>query len=265
MQTAKIANNHYVLLSASEIVSAAENNPKWMRHQESVQRDNGAISTATFLQRASTGDNSLVAQSDAFLSEIEGKVPMSRGWRNVDDVVGAIPNVPAFLAGHPQHMRRRVRTMLETAPLTVYMDLSSSMGIKPDMILRRGVTLLALVRMLVEHRPVELWVGSSLGNGGVTATTAWRIDTTPLDLARAAFHISDTSMSRLFGYAMCEQQVNMHLGSFGDTKIDNLKQIAGWHDVLHIPPINYYDPMVKDPIGWLNRVMADQVRLKEEA
>lgn len=251
-----IGRNHYALMSASEICTVAASNRKWMAHQENIQRNNGAIGTDKFLEQAAQGDETLVPLSEAFLAKIEDQVPMSRGWRNFDDVVGSIPNVPAMLAGYPQAMRRRERTMKDTAPLTIFMDLASSMGIKQDKILQRGIVLLALTRMLVEHRPVSLWVGTSMGDGGMTSTVAWQIDTMPLDLARAAFHISSVAMSRLFGYATCEMLVDKHIGGFGHQNVDQLKVVAGWNDVLHIPAINYYDPMTNDPVAWIKRVMA---------
>lgn len=265
MRKTSTGRNHFALMSASEICEVARGNMKWMRHQEHIQYGNGAISTEKFLEKAATGDNGLVQQSDEFLASVEDQVPLSQGWRNVDDVVGAVPNIPAFLAGHPQCMRRRERTMRDTAPLAIFMDLASSMGIPQADILKRGVVLLALTRMLVLHRPVELWVGTSMGDGGMTSTCAWQIDTAPIDLARAGFHIADVSMSRLFGYATCEMLVNEHIGGFGHRDINMLKQAAGWNEVLYVPAIKYSDPLIQDPVGWLKRTMASYVKQEEAA
>lgn len=261
----QVGGNHYALMTASEICDVARGNMKWMRHQENIQYGNGAVRTEKFLELASTGDYSLVEQSEKMLSLIEDQVPVSRGWRNVDDVVGAVPNVPAFLAGHPQCMRRRMRTMKESAPLTIFMNLTSSMSISQDKILKRGIVLLALTRLLVEHRAVELWVGSSLSDRtSEIYTAAWRIDTAPLDLARAAYHISSVAMSRLFGYATCEQLIDKHIGGHGHQNPDELKRVAGWNDLLYIPSIMNNDPMVDNPVGWIKNVMKKYV-VQEEA
>lgn len=258
---------HYMLMSASEIVGAATQHDKWMRHQMGIQRGNMRdCSVEQFKTLVSQGDENLVKQSEKMLAKIEDQIPLSKGWRNVDDVVGAVPNVPAFLAGHPQCMRRRERSAQSTAPLTVYMDLASSMVIGKDLILQRGVALLALVRLLVAHRPVELWVGTTLGTHGVQATSAWQIDTAPMDLARAAFQIADSTMSRLFGYAMGEAQVGRHLGGFGfagfsaDEAAKPLRTVTGWSEVMYLPPISYSDPLTKDPVGWIRKVMQQYVR-----
>jgi hypothetical protein len=255
MMKSSVGANHCVLMDAHEMYDVAKSNLKWMKFQEDIHY--GVKRTPEFLQKVVTGDESLVARADALLTKIEDQIPVSKGWRNVDDVVGAIPNVPAFLAGHPQHMRRRERTVTESAPITIFMNLTSSMGISPDKILQRGITLLALVRLLVEHRSVELWVGTCLGR----TAAMWKIDTAPMDLARAAFHICDPSMSRLFGYATCEMLVNEHIGGGAPTQalFDLMSRTAGWNDVMMIPYIHLDDPMVANPVGWLKRVMSKYV------
>jgi len=253
-----IGDHHFMLMDSSDILQASRDGRKWMNHQNGLWR----YSIDKFEQQAVTGESSYVEESEKFLADIEDQIPMSRGWRNVDDVVGAVPNVPAFLAGHPQCMRRRMRVSRDNAPLTVYMDLVSSSGISEKNVLRRGIVLMTLVRMLVEHRPVELWIGTTLQDGHTSGTAAWRIDTAPLDLARAAFHIADPKMSRLFGYAMCETLTNCHLGGTvyrNDEKEQRLRQVAGWYDTLYVPAIGMYDPMVDNPVGWLRGVMAKYV------
>jgi hypothetical protein len=181
-------------------------------------------------------------------------------------VVGAIPNVPAFLAGHPQHMRRRERVAKNNAPLTIYMDLTTSAAIDAKTVTKRGVVLLALVRMLIEHRPVELWVGTSKGRRGVSGTVAWKIDTTPLDLSRSSFHIGASSMARGFGYGV-DDSVHETGGGwpFGDyglhcrTAKVRLQEAMGGGDMLFISPIINSDPLVSDPVNWLKRTLKEYV------
>jgi hypothetical protein len=229
---------------------------------------------SAFERQVKVGDNDLVKASDDFLKEIEDQVPMSRGWKNVDDVVGAIPNIPAFLAGHPQCMRRRERVMKDTAPLVIYMDLTTSAMISAREVQKRGVVLLALVRQLIEHRPVELWVGASLGGGSQrgAGTVAWRIDTAPLDLARAAFHISATVMARGFGYSLC----NEILGTGGSwpfnsfelhcsTAKERLGAVFPGQEILYVPPIIGFDELVSKPVAWIKKTLASYVRQREDA
>jgi hypothetical protein len=261
--THHLGSHHYMLMDTGDMAAAATRHMKWMHYQEKIQRGNGVVPTHQFLKMADAGDEAMVNHSDAYLSMLEDQMPMSRGWRNVDDVVGAIPNVPAYLAGHPQCMRRRERTSKDTAPLTIYMNLTSSMAIHQNQILHRGVVMLAMARVLANVRPVELWVGTSMGDDGVSCTAAWRIDTAPMDLARAAFHIAAPSMSRLFGYAMCEALVDKHIGGYlhqRDVHFERLKNVAGWNEVVIVPEILYSDPLTKDPVAWMKR----ELKLNQE-
>lgn len=257
MITTKLDNgkSHYMLMDAGEIPGAAKSNSKWMRHQTTIWRHEG-YSIIDFERKSEVGDVSMVYESNKYLEKLESQIPHSLGWLVVEDVVGAVPNVPAMIAGIPQHMRRRVRTSKDNAPLTIFMNLTSSQGISKSDVRERGIVMLALVRMLANIRPVELWVGTAMGDMGVNCTVAWKIDTAPMDLARAAFHIADPSMSRLFGYAMCESMPDKHIGGFfsGDNKAE-LKMVAGWHDVVYVPEIRYQDPLTTDPVGWIKRVL----------
>lgn len=261
--------DRYMLIDSGELKTVARDNATALRSKGTWGSWSGG-SYADFERKVVVGDNELVKESEKFLREIEDLAPVSRGWRNVDDVVGAVPNIPAFLAGHPQCMRRRERVMKQTSPLVIYMDLTTSASISAEDVQRRGVVLLALVRQLVEHRPVELWVGTSLGtysDSVLSCTTAWRIDTAPLDLARAAFHISATSMARGFGYGICQSV----LGSGGNWPLNDhelhcrtakarLGAAFPGQEILYVPPVYGTDEMVRKPVEWIRRTMAQYVQ-----
>lgn len=253
--------DQYVMLGADELASVTTEYAQRLRSQGNFGGWAGDT-FESFSKKVVTGDTALVEASDRFLASLEDQIPVSRGWRVVEDVVGSVPNVPVMIAGVPQHMRRRVRTQKENAPLAIYMDLTSSGGIDVEQVTRRGTVLLALVRLLVEHRPVELWVGASLGSHGKSCTVAWRIDTAPLDLARAAYHVGATGMSRGFGYGMCH--VAMHAAGnwpFGSYELhcrtakDRLAAVLPGQEVMYVPPIFLTDPMTTDPVGWIKRVL----------
>jgi hypothetical protein len=261
--------HNYCFMSAEEISTVARSHRGLMTAQSRDHR----LGIERFDRLVELGDNDYVERSEKFLAEIEDQVPMSRGWRNVDDVVGAVPNVSAYLAGHPQCMRRRERVSRENAPLTIFMDLTSSYSIPASHVLQRGIVLLALARQLVEHRPVELWVGTVLDdtehlrhNSGVAA---WRVDTAPIDLARAAFHIADVTMSRIFGYAVCIEMAGCHIvGSLSyDRELHkrHLQQLIGTGELLFIPGIHLNDPMVTDPVGWVREILSKYIKQEEPA
>jgi hypothetical protein len=258
--------DQFIFMSASEIPAMMQ------KHERFMKGGNWYGDTLeSFKRKAVVGDNGLVEESEKFLAMIEGQLPMSRGYRNIDDVVGAVPNVPAFLAGHPQHMRRRTRVARDNAPLTIYMDLTSSAMIDAATVGKRGVVLLALVRMLVEHRAVELWVGTSKGVRRYSGTVAWRIDTTPLDLARAAYHIGSTAMARGFGYGI-DNACHTTGGHwpFADyalhcrTAEERLREAMGFGEFLFIPPIHGHDPMTTNPVAWIKKQLEKYVGSEEQ-
>lgn len=261
--------DRYVMMGAEEISTLTEKHSN--RLSRTINSSWYGDQFPAFRQKVVTGDEGLVQQSEAFLEKLENQLPMTRGWRNVDDVVGAVPNVPAMLAGVPQSMRRRERTMKISAPLAIYMDLTSSGGISAEKVMHRGVALLALVRMMVEHRSVELWVGASLGQYRVSGTCAWRIDTAPLDLARSAYHVSATAMSRGFGYTMCHDLMHTQGGwPFGNyplhcrTAPERLRPAFEGQELMYIPPIYLGDELTSNPVAWIKRVMAQYVKTEEE-
>lgn len=259
----KWGRDSYIMMDAGEILG--------MVKEHNIDGSGSWYGETNFRKHVELGDEKLVASSEKMLSKIEDQVPMSQGWINVDDVVGAVPNVPAFLAGHPQCMRRRRRVAKDNSPLVIYMDLTSSGGINAGDVQNRGIVLLALARMLVEHRAVELWVGASLGGHGKSGTVAWRIDTTPLDLARASYHVAATAMSRLFGYELNKRLQGTGGGwPFGDYDLhcraapERLRSVMGWGELLYVPPIYMGDKMTSDPVRWVKRVLTQYTGQAEE-
>lgn len=240
---------------------------------------NGHVGTAEAITRTQTGDEALARRSDEMLAKLEDLVPRRPAFETIDDVVGAVPNIGAFLAGNPMSMRRREKFPKENAPITIFMDLSSSAMISAESVLKRGITLLALVRMLSQHRAVELWVGSGYGTSTVgrrgrtdgKVCMAWRIDTTPLDLARAAHMIASTSMTRALAYTIYDTFYK-GTGAWGwdserkhrtQTKT-SLEAIFPGNEVLYIPAIHGHDDMVDRPEVWLKQQMAKYTKHDED-
>jgi hypothetical protein len=240
----------------SELVTAFEQFGAEHRSGSSWQ---GNVGTAESLRRAQSGDFSLVAESDALVAKLEDQIIRTKKWRNIDDVVGSLPNVPAYLAGVPQSMRRRTREDRDDAPITVFVDLTSSAGIGSREVMLRGTTVLAFARLLTEHRAVTLWAGVALG-GPSSSTVAWRIDTAPMDLARAAHLLCSTSMSRGVGYALATAFGQNIRGSWPFSNFDLHKHTAQERlqavfatELCYVPPIYLTDPLVSDPLGWIKR------------
>ena len=226
----------------------------------------GGIDFADAVTMTRAGDMGRVAPSDKYLAQFESLAPMRAAWRTIDDVAGALPNIPAYLAGTPLTMRRRARVMSEQAPLTIVVDVASSGGIDAKQLEKRGAAILALVRGLAAVRPVSLWAGVSATPAGRSKDGAWhvftRIETAPLDLARAAHFLSCPAVARALLYGIIHKAA-------GNEKTDSLAwpyrdhefsrkngrdivgRVMGGDDVFYVAPPHINDAIVSKPDAWL--------------
>lgn len=210
------------------------------------------------------GNESLVAESDEFLSQFENMEFSTHAYRVVSDVQGGVPDVPSFLAGHPICMRRRQKVVLDTAPMTIIADITSSADITSKNVRRRGCAIMALARMLCAIRPVELWIVVGLGRQEFAGEVLTRIDTAPLDLGRAAHMIGHPSVPRALGYGYLQAHHATGGGwNFGDitlhrkTARDSYIQALGLSgELLYCPPVFSTDKNITKPVGWIKDMLA---------
>lgn len=224
----------------------------------------------TSVEQVRNGDLSGVAASDEIMSRIEADSFLSPVWRNRLDVVGDAPCVPAFLAGHPMNMRRRERVLTEQGPLTVLVSLELSAMIDTATMRKRGAAILALVRVLSNSRPVSLYACCSVGGSKYGAHVIVRIDTAPLDLARAAHVLTCPSVTRGLSYAVCRELAKNELGQewYGHWAYNDhstylrvvretlMGAIDPNAETILIPAAHVDDPSVKEPETWLRQMVA---------
>jgi hypothetical protein len=217
----------------------------------------------TSLEQVRSGDLTGVDASEALLDKLETEQFVSPIWRNRLDVVGGSPCVPAYLAGHPMAMRRRERVMTEQGPLTVIVSMSLSAAIDIEVMRKRGASLLALVRLLSANRPVELWIAICLGGGNHGTHTLVRLDTAPLDLARAAHMLTCPSVTRGLGYGVCAemrsggQWPHNDFEGYQRTARELYSNVIGTSsEVLYVGAAHLDDPAVKEPVKWLKETLA---------
>lgn len=221
------------------------------------------------LRKARTGDDLAgVPASDALLEKFERFTfeTARKAW--ADDVCGSIPNVPAFIAGHPLAMRRRIRQDSASAPVAIIADLTMSAMITARQIASRGAAILALVRILSARRPVELWAGCMMGAGvGDRDLSAvfCRIETTPLDLATAAYVMTSASFPRrlCYGLASAEHGFSGHWPYSNDHKAPKThglqiirRALEHVTEALYVPPIYADDLIATAPEQWIEEQLA---------
>lgn len=209
-----------------------------------------------------------VAKSDALLSRFESAElhTSARAWR--DDVCGALPNVPAFIAGHPMNMRRREKRENAFAPLAIIVDIGAAASVTAQQIETRGAAVLALVRALSGVRPVELWAGAGLDADGASnaSWTFCRIETAPLDLAHAAHILTHTSAIRrvLWGAACAHGFGGRTPYGSGQkhateerTRALIMPAFGHVSDVLVLPRLSEGDEgSIKNPAAWIEAQIA---------
>lgn len=156
--------------------------------------------------RLDAGSAKATAACDRLLGQMESVGFATSRFFTVAAVAGGAPCVPAFLAGNPLAMRRRVKISDEAAPLAVVVDIGVSASVKAATIERRGAAALALVRLLAATRPVTLWAvvgqrASLYSDHATDAAFGVQIETAPLDVARAAWLLASPDAFRRAGFA----------------------------------------------------------------
>jgi len=225
----------------------------------------GGLEAAEAARRCHYGDLSRVPPSDALLSRFErfSFQSVRREWR--DDISGQVPNVPAYIAGTPLSMRRRAKVQSPAAPLAIVVDLTTSAMIKTDAIERRGAAILAVVRVLSARRPVELWAGTMTdANNRQDASAHFaRIETAPLDLARAAFVLVSPAFPRQLCYGASRLDGFEGHWPYGSDTVsrqfmEDIIRPAMPHigDFLAIPGAHITDSMHKNPEEWIESTLA---------
>ena len=226
------------------------------------------MSIEAALAAFASGDLSGVAKSDALLARFnrDDLETASRCWR--DDVTGPLPNVPAFIAGHPLAMRRRAPAESAFAPIAIVVDIGAHSKIKPSEIEQRGAAVLALVRALSNKRPVELWAGAGLDadNAQNASWTFCRIETAPLDLARAAFILTHpAAIRRVLWLAACahgfQGRTPYNAGQKHANEATTRALIAPAFehvlDLLILPRLSSLDGQsITDPAAWIDAQLA---------
>lgn len=219
------------------------------------------------LDLTNLGDTKLVPRAQALLSKLETSIQVpKRTWEPSPS--GAFCIVPELLSGTPTPMRRIVQTRDDRAPIDIYVVLSCSAGIKAETLMQRGIVILALALALSRSRPISLHV-VDIGNGnydgtGETTLTA-RINTAPLDLARACYVLTSAGFVRRLMYGL-EQKLNGWSGGWPEPRAGwSYSNPAPYYEKLKrqvsrdpsrcllIPGAQYGDELLSQPLVWIKK------------
>lgn len=258
--------DHFVIGEMSDLVASARSG------QNNIGCDlatswHGGMTRPEACRSLESGHAPSAKASDEFLKAVEDLLPVPTSRHTiVADVVGAFPNVPAFLAGQPMNMRRKAPRESEAAPIAIICDTTSSAGIPAENMAKRGAAMVALARALAGRRPVELYASTGL-DADMTRNAIWqfwRIETQPMDLSRAAFLLGHPSATRVLQYHVANRDYGYRgTWPYGGNAIreDKYKSIVmaalpHLTDCIVVPAVMVNDAAINEPVEWIKHMVA---------
>lgn len=208
-----------------------------------------------------SGDLSLVAAAEALLDKIDASVEVERRlWS--PSLYGAFPSVPDFLAGAPDCMRRLRPDPSDVSPVNIYVSTTSSAGISAETMLKRGVAIIALLLKLQQVRPVSLSLLAELhGQSDGACIECIRLESSPIDLSTACFAICRVGFARHLTYGVAQVMDRFNGGWPNGYRSEHwateIRQRVGMVEQdLYIPAATAWDPIITDPVAWVNAQVA---------
>lgn len=211
------------------------------------------------------GDASMVPAIEAHLNAIDAHLPDTWTRQTRADVYGPRLNVSDWIAERPTPFRRRVRAAVEAAPVRIFVSLTSSAGIDAETMAKRAATICALIELVQQARPVELYAFNELGSYTYSAIfQTVRIGTAPLGLAALAGGIGHVGFARCYGYGTAARDADFDGGwptlyyehkatAYAEQRAAALG--LGPNDVL-IGAAESWDPLIEKPLQWIESQLA---------
>jgi hypothetical protein len=238
----------------------------WRRNQDSHWGASWEQCCNNLLQ----GDTTNLDAAMAIIDKMQDAQLFSEGMPvYAPSVVGAFPNVPAFMMGHPMDMfsKQMSQTDALNTPLTIYIETTVSGGVSVKDLRSRGVAALAFALAMNNIRPVEIYtVSGGLPSGGKTSIVVTRIASAPMDIARAVFMLTDEAFARKITFAAMCNMSGVDTGYIswpwnGYPTYDDYK--AKMRDALEMQPQDVLISgghlndklMQSDPIQWVRNMI----------
>lgn len=219
------------------------------------------------LRRCVTGDATNLEAAREMLGVVQLSVELDkRMWQR--GVVGCIPDVAAFIAGHPENMMYRDNVPSQSTPMRIFVCNTSSGNIDHETLTKRGIVILSLVLALQERRSVELYVFTGLDSGTSKRGDYWAIIKVQTDLlSEVAWALTSQALPRSLMYKWGMRQtppdssgawprsiastVNNYSKMDETTAACRIAVGAEPQDLV-IPPVHTQDELSREPVKWLN-------------
>lgn len=182
------------------------------------------------------------ARVAALRDKIVAIAPVQRRYVRYD-IAGAIPNVPRYLAGNPQHMRRIDNAVARQRPvITLLSDISALASVRSNSMENRAAVVAAIVDVIeAAGYATELVAFASASKPGTHVITAASVKAShnTVDLAKIAFALGHPAMLRRLCFATrtgdtFTRELTQSLGRSTELPIEGLSE----RKIYMIPSIN---------------------------
>ncbi len=212
------------------------------------------------------GDKKCLSESNRLLDQLEsdGLELAVAQWEH--GRTGFIPCVPSYLAGSPESMRFLGDTLSETASIRVVVDMFISGSYSHRDLIRRGTTILALVRKLQTVRPVELLFccGSLDKTRAKFITMLVKLDTNPLDLTTMSYLLGHPGFTRKICFAWLRNHGAGSSIPYCYETQEKLGDEIGPND-LYISGAILSRDVLDNPVQWVNEQVRKYASVLEDA
>lgn len=209
------------------------------------------------IQVLTHGDNTNVQAAESLLEELSIQVDVpTQTWRN--DLVGAFPNVPAYVSGDPECMWYRAADLSDRTPVRIYVGIASTWYITEEQLRARGIALAAFAIALSNQRPVYVtpFVNGHDYNNQHKAIISWDLVTSPLVLSELLGCVSNPSVTRhihIPAVLHLNHNINRSVPFANITQAD-LPNFT--EQDIYLPPIVGTDPLLNNPVKWIKDTLA---------
>jgi hypothetical protein len=219
--------------------------------------------TEETLRYSLTGNTSLVPEAEALIDKLDAQIETPRRvWER--SPAGAFCVVPDVLAGLPTYMRYQREVGDERQAISIFVRPNASYGVTAAILRKRGITILALAMALARVRPISLHYffvseGTRERDGCKEDVLDARIETAPLDLATACYALSSAGFYRRMCFGLVEKSGGLVGALISLRRSEEICYNLLGNDsklTLVIGPAELNDPLLTQPVVWLNKQIA---------
>ena len=224
----------------------------------------GNLSYQQIRDYAVHGDESLVPEAEKLIAQLNAEIELERPeW--LPSVCGAYGIVAEYLADSPTPMRLKSKVPSDNTPIGIWVDLTSSAGVSHDIIMRRGVVVLALVLKLQQLRAVDLHcchVQPDDSNGGTFTDLV--MPTRPMQLGVVTHVLTCVGFARHIMYGAAQKLNHSGLGRVirEDKEFRRIGKIPE-NDVTIVGSHLYDVEELSNSIAWIQGMVNKYVHREE--